>query len=414
MPRSISRKSDRRGAIAPLTAFLMIVLLAMVAFAVDLGYLAVARNEAQNAADAAALAGMSKLAEQLKRAPLLSGMPLQTDADLSRARDEIKEFARRNAVGSLAVDVQDADIEFGYMANPYDHSNDTLDQSGWPTRPYNTVRVTVLRDEGHYGGRLALFFGHVLGTGETDVRATATATVAMGRMTPRGNHDGYRGGLLPFTYQVDEWNALLAASGPGQVNVNGVTITFTDNYTVDAQSTDAGGVDYDDDGTLETKLYPNRTTSGNFGTINFSTTHAENSTDELRELIVNGPDEADYPELPEILQATSSNSVGVNGDPGLSSGMQSAVESIIGQPQILPLYSTVTGSGDTTQYQVVGFVPVTITEVRLDGSKKSYITIQPRTISHRNSVDGEHAIDFDLTPNGDPDSMFLGPRGLVR
>lgn len=414
MPRPISRKADRRGAIAPLTAFLIIVLLAMVAFAVDLGYLAVARSEAQNAADAAALAGMSQLAEQLKQAPLVDGVPVQTEADLARARDEVKEFARRNAVGSIEVEVEDADIEFGYMANPYDHSSDTLDPSGWPERPYNAVRVNVLRDPDHHGGRLALFFGRVLGTGEVDVRATAVAAIAMGRMTPRGNHDGYRGGLLPFTYQVDEWNALLAADGPGQVNVNGVTLNFTDNYTVATDSTDSSGVESGDDGVLETKLYPNRSTNGNYGTINFSQSKVGNSTDVLRDLIVNGPDDADYPDLPEIVQATMDSPVGVNGDPGLSSGMESSVRSIIGQPQILPLYSTVSGTGNNTQYQLVAFVPVTITAVRLNGSGNSYITIQPRVISHRTSVDGENAIDFDLTPSGDPSSLFLGPRGLVR
>jgi hypothetical protein len=414
MLRRSVRKSDRQGAIVPLTALLMIMLLAMVAFAVDLGYLAVARSEAQNAADAAALAGMSKLAEQYKRAPVVDGAPVQTAAHLARARDEVKEFARRNLVGGQQADVQDADIEIGYLADPYDHSSDVLETTGWPERPYNAVRVTVLRDENHAGGSVTLFFGRVLGTSQADVKATAVAAFAMGRMTPRGNHDGYRGGLLPFTYQVDEWNALLAADSPGPVNVNGVTLDFTDNYTVSTDSTDADGVEGGDDGELETKLYPNRTTSGNFGTINFSQSKVGNSTSELRDLIVDGPDEADFPDLPEITQASSSNPVGVNGDPGLSSGMESAVEAIIGQPQILPLYSTVSGTGNNTQYQLVGFVPVTITAVRLSGSGNSYITIQPRVISHRTSVDGDNAIDFDLTPNGNPDPLFMGPRGLVR
>ena len=49
-------RSRRRGNIAILAAFLMIVMLVCVAFAVDLGYLYIARTEAQACADAAALA----------------------------------------------------------------------------------------------------------------------------------------------------------------------------------------------------------------------------------------------------------------------------------------------------------------------------------------------------------------------
>ena len=56
------RKRRRPGsAVISFTAVLMAVLLGMVAFAVDIGYIAVARAELQNGADAAALAGASRL-----------------------------------------------------------------------------------------------------------------------------------------------------------------------------------------------------------------------------------------------------------------------------------------------------------------------------------------------------------------
>ena len=50
MKKSISR---RRGNILALTAILMIVLIAFVALAVDVGYLYTVRNELQRSADAA-------------------------------------------------------------------------------------------------------------------------------------------------------------------------------------------------------------------------------------------------------------------------------------------------------------------------------------------------------------------------
>ena len=46
---------------APLVAVLMVVLLGMVAFAVDVGWMGIAQAELQNAADAAALAGAGQL-----------------------------------------------------------------------------------------------------------------------------------------------------------------------------------------------------------------------------------------------------------------------------------------------------------------------------------------------------------------
>src|SRR5947209_7498116 len=54
-------RSGRRGAIAPFAAFLVIVLVGMVAFAVDTGYVVLTRTELQAAADAAALAGADPL-----------------------------------------------------------------------------------------------------------------------------------------------------------------------------------------------------------------------------------------------------------------------------------------------------------------------------------------------------------------
>src|SRR5437870_6442605 len=112
-----SSKCARRGTIAVLTAFLLVVMFAMAAFAVDLGTIVVARSEAQIAADSAAMAGMAKLAERLKVAPIVQGTAVQTADDLALVREEAKTFARKNRVASQSTELQDADIEIGYMAN---------------------------------------------------------------------------------------------------------------------------------------------------------------------------------------------------------------------------------------------------------------------------------------------------------
>jgi Flp pilus assembly protein TadG len=61
MPLKMRNSTGQRGVVLPLVALLMVVLLGFAAFAVDMGYLYVVKNELQNAADAAALAGASVL-----------------------------------------------------------------------------------------------------------------------------------------------------------------------------------------------------------------------------------------------------------------------------------------------------------------------------------------------------------------
>ena len=66
----------RRGAVAPLTAVLLIPILGMLAFAIDIGYITETNLELQNAADAAALAGAAKLLDRgtLKGVPNTSAV----------------------------------------------------------------------------------------------------------------------------------------------------------------------------------------------------------------------------------------------------------------------------------------------------------------------------------------------------
>lgn len=408
----LMKSSRRAGAIAPLAAILMVAMLAMVAFGVDIGYIAVVRSEAQNAADSAALAGAARMLERLKNSPLVDGKPVQNATDLQAVRAVIRDYASRNDVGGEEADVHDEDIQIGYLGNP---EAGTLDTSGWPARAYNAVRVVVRRDQQRGSGPLGLFFAKVLGIKRVDIQATATSGFLMGTIQPVGNGPYVNGGLLPFTYQIDEWNAALTANGPGVVTAStGKQVTVTDNYKVDPGSSGVSGVRSGFDGGLEVSMYPGRTTSGNFGTINFSKSKVGNSTSVLRDLIENGPKTDDWPDLPEIMTATSINQIPVNGDPGLSSGMRSALEAIIGQPRILPLYKSVSGTGNNTYYEIVGFAPVVIVDAKLNGSNNSYIRIQPRPMAKGSSIDGSERIAFNLTPTNNPNPLFFGSVGLLR
>src|SRR5262245_35159961 len=95
-PNSGRARRDRRGKIVVMTAFLMTMLMAMIAFGVDVGYIAVARTEIQICTDAAALAGAGEL---------VNG----TDA----ARTEALEYLGKNKVAGQTLVTSNATIEFG-------------------------------------------------------------------------------------------------------------------------------------------------------------------------------------------------------------------------------------------------------------------------------------------------------------
>src|SRR6185369_16390377 len=62
------RYDIRRGAILVLSALLLIVMFAIAAFSIDLGYIEFARTQLQNTADASALAGAQALTDSTSTA----------------------------------------------------------------------------------------------------------------------------------------------------------------------------------------------------------------------------------------------------------------------------------------------------------------------------------------------------------
>ena len=60
---------------------------------------------------------------------------------------------------------------------------------------------------------------------------------------------------------------------------------------------------------------------------------------------------------------------------------------IVGQPRIIPLYSTVTGNGNNSRYTIVRWVGCVVLEVQLTGGNK-YIMIQPEFAVDSTAVGG--------------------------
>jgi hypothetical protein len=142
------RNVARRGAMVILFAVLIVVVVGMVAFSVDIGWIALVRNQLQVAADAAAIAGVGEL-----------------NNSHALARQAAKSIGEMNRAGGTDdfVSLADGDIELG----SWNTETKTFTPGG---SAVNAVKVTARRD-------LPLFFAPVLGVSKTPVKATAIAFV---------------------------------------------------------------------------------------------------------------------------------------------------------------------------------------------------------------------------------------------
>jgi hypothetical protein len=354
----------RKGAIGVLAAFLMIVTLAITAFAVDMGYLCLVRTDLQTSADAAALAG----AKALLDARMAALDPDYVTA-LSDTSSTATQFAGLNFVAGKKPTLGNGDVVIGYLANTPDATLDTSGQNG-----YNAVQVRVRRTAGQ-NGAVPLFFARAMGTREAESQATATAAFITDVSGFRMPSDSSNLMMLPFAVNIQAWRALMAGQGD-------------DRWTYDPVRKQ---VSHGGDGTKEILLYPVDTgSSGNLGMVDLG--NPNNSTSDACRQITEGINAQDL----QFLSGNVSISQLLNGDTGVSAGVKQSLESIAGQPRIIPLYDLVTGTGNTAQFRVAGFACVRIMDVKLNGSLTHVkaITAQPGTMSTGGVIPGSSGSSF--------------------
>ena len=155
MKRSPSQLLNRRrGAIAVLSTALFVVMLAMVAFAVDIGYMAMVRAQLQVAADSAALAAAGSSNQSW------SGMVQVAQA-----------FAQYHKVAARSVVLNASDVQNGtWDVSTKTFTPATSGQLG------TAVKVTVRADSSS-GGAPPLFFGRIFGASSVAEQASAVAVV---------------------------------------------------------------------------------------------------------------------------------------------------------------------------------------------------------------------------------------------
>ena len=154
----------------------MVIVLGFAAFTIDVGYIALTKNQLQNAVDAAALAGALELN------PLMD----QDDVDAA-VRQAAVDVAALNRAGDHDAVFVDSTTDIQLGRRTWDAQAQTYDYAFGPTAiPYNIVKVSALRKEIEIplqGGttmiedrRLPLFFAPAIGHGKAGLETTAVAT----------------------------------------------------------------------------------------------------------------------------------------------------------------------------------------------------------------------------------------------
>lgn len=159
---------NEQGAVAAMTAILLLVLLASVAAAIDIGHALVARGELQNAADAGALAGTRRLSEVYQSmAPSAQQTYTLTGGDQAAIVAAVQTAGLANRAAGVPLTINPADISIGIW------NSSTLTHAPTVNQP-RSVMVTARRD-GAANGPISTFLASVVGLSTVNVSATATA-----------------------------------------------------------------------------------------------------------------------------------------------------------------------------------------------------------------------------------------------
>ncbi|MBI3469117.1 MAG: hypothetical protein HY000_39435 [Planctomycetes bacterium] len=369
-------KGTRRGgAVVVLVALLLVVFMVMVASAIDLGMVTLARTELQASADAAALAGAWELLDEDR----LKGTPNLT-TEIAAARQKAVDYAALNNVMGHGPVVDpntpndpNGDVVVGYLNDPSDQSESMSFAN--PTT-YNSVQVDVRRSTVR-NGPVSLFFGQVFGMSSVAVEASATAAFKDGvvgyKVTPEtGNAD-----LLPLALHVNSWINLLNGS-----------VTVGDSYTYNsATKTVTAGPD----GILELNIYPGaggtQLPPGNLGTVDIGS--QANSTSDLTRQILYGVNANDLSYFGGSLELGPDGTLPLNGETGLSAAIGNDLAAISGLPKGICLFNQVSGPGDNATFTIIGFAGIRVMNVKLTGSmNKKQVVIQPAFVVDDSAMTG--------------------------
>ena len=156
--RHSKNRLDRRGAMLPTVAVVMIILIIGAVFTVDIAHMHMVRAELRTTAtDAAARAGAETLART---------------QDRDQAITAAINIASQNNVSGEGLVLARSDIEVGGVREGTDGKFEFVPD----LQPFSTIRITGKRTEGSAGGPVNLFFAPLLGQSSFQPVQSATAT----------------------------------------------------------------------------------------------------------------------------------------------------------------------------------------------------------------------------------------------
>lgn len=358
-------KCRRKGGVAILTCLLLVFLLGLVALAIDTGTLLVARSELQRSADAAALAGTAEL---------LHERATSTFAPMV-VRNVAAAYAETNAVRLTGpnLDLNTANDSGGelVLGELTDPSNPKNLSYGDPSK-FNTTRIRINRNVSR-NGQVPLFFARIWGVNGGDVSAVAQAsflTSFRGFRVPEPGAQDPPPNLMMLPIAINEKVWKEAIAGQGQ-----------DDYGWDS---DKKQVKHQADGSCEVDLFPVDTGSGgNWGAVDIGAAKTKNAT--LAQQIESGLTKADLDYHGAELSLNAQGELQLSGNTGISAGpLGNALEAIVGEGRIIPLYRETSGSGTNATFTIVDFAGGRVMAVKMTGKK--YVKIQPSTVVTRGGI----------------------------
>jgi Flp pilus assembly protein TadG len=366
----------RRGKVLVMTALLLPALMGGMAVSIDYGVIAAAQAELRTAADGAALAGAMQLADENRVRGVSNLSP-----EISAAQAAATSTAQSNKVLNTAPvivanggNASGGDIVVGYL-DP-NNVNASISSSA-STLLYNAVSVTTSRNSSHTGV-IPTFFGGAIGLSGTPVQVTSVAIAQPFSIQGFQSVNGQSAGVLPIVLDSTTYNDMINAN-------NRTGPPTTDQYSYDPSS---GKVTPGSDGVYESVLYPVETGSpGNWGTVKIGV--SQNSTSTLDAQITGGITPAELAAFPggvfQLDPQTGTLSLG--GNPGISAGIQSAINSVIGRTFSIPIYTDVSANGNNAVYTVNAFGAVRLMASNFSGNPK-YVIVQPAILNDPTIIAG--------------------------
>ncbi|GCB06640.1 hypothetical protein PSUB009319_42710 [Ralstonia sp. SET104] len=160
----------------------MVMLLGFAALAIDVGYLYIVRNELQNAADAAALAGAPCLYQRAECGNLKATAP-----DWGTAQQRAVQAVSLNQSSHTTLLGYTTDVAYGYWDVTGSVAGLQAVAPPSPAVSMPAVQVTVNRAGAENGGGVPVFLARIFGVKTVPVSATAVAVISRpGTVGPSG------------------------------------------------------------------------------------------------------------------------------------------------------------------------------------------------------------------------------------